>query len=87
MHEFDNLKLQLEQQEWPNLYFFKFIIPTDSEKIALITQLFDNESEVTIHPSGKGNYTSISAKIIMMDVDSIIQIYEQASKIEGIISL
>lgn len=87
MHKFDNLRIQLELQEWPNLYYFKFIIPTDSEKIALITKLFDNESEVTIHPSAKGNFTSISAKIIMMDVDSIIQIYEQASKIEGVISL
>jgi putative lipoic acid-binding regulatory protein len=40
-----------------------------------------------MHPSKNGNYTSLSVKVVMMDVDAIITIYELAAKIEGVISL
>jgi hypothetical protein len=40
-----------------------------------------------MHPSSQGTYISISAKELMLDVDSIIAKYEKASLIEGIISL
>jgi len=84
---FDKLREQLVLQEWPNVYFFKFIVPSDSEKIALVTNFFDAHAEVTLHPSKTGKYTSISAKTIMMDVDAIIAIYEQSAAIPGVISL
>jgi len=87
MESFDGLRAQLERQEWPNVYFFKFIVPSESEKIALITGLFDNHSQITFHSSKEGNYTSISVKMVMMDVDSIMTLYYKASEIEGIIIL
>jgi len=83
----EKLKVQLELQEWPNVYFFKFIIPNNSETIALTTGLFDNEAEVVMHPSKNGNYMSISAKEMMLDVNSILEKYKKASLIKGIISL
>jgi uncharacterized protein len=84
---FDKLKEQLLLQEWPNVYFFKFIVPNDSEKLALITGFFDTNAELTMHPSKTGKYTSVSAKTVMMDVDSIIALYERAAEIPGVISL
>jgi hypothetical protein len=84
---FDKLKEQLMLQEWPNVYFFKFIVPSDSEKLALVTGFFDTNAEITMHPSKTGKYTSISAKTVMMDVDSIIELYERAAAIPGVISL
>lgn len=84
---FDALKEQLLLQEWPNVYFFKFIVPNDSEKLALVTGFFDANAEITLHPSKTGKYTSISAKTVMMDVDSIIALYERAAAIPGVISL
>ncbi|MEI8193446.1 MAG: DUF493 family protein [Flavobacteriia bacterium] len=87
METFDRLKEQLLLQEWPNVYLFKFIMPSDSAKIALVTGLFDEDAALTMHPSKNGNYTSLSVKVVMMDVDAIITIYELAAKIEGVISL
>ena len=87
METFEGLKAQLALQEWPNVYFFKFIVPSDSEKIALVTGLFDDPSEMSMHPSKKGNYTSISIKMVMMDVEAILDIYYKASAINGVISL
>lgn len=85
--KFSKIRAQLEMLEWPNVYLFKFIVPNQSEKIALVNALFDETSEVVMHPSSQGTYMSISAKELMLDVDSIIKKYEKASLIEGIISL
>lgn len=84
---FNKLREQLLLQEWPNVYFFKFIVPNDSEKLALVTGFFDINAELTMHPSKTGKYTSVSAKTVMMDVDSIIALYERAAEIPGVISL
>jgi putative lipoic acid-binding regulatory protein len=84
---FDKLKEQLMLQEWPNVYFFKFIVPSDSEKLAQVTSFFDTNAEITMHPSKTRKYTSVSAKTVMMDVDSIIELYERAAAIPGVISL
>lgn len=83
----ESLRVQLELQEWPNVYFFKFIIPNSPEKIARVTALFDNEIELQLQPSKTGKYMSISAKELMLDVDSIIERYKNASKIEGLMPL
>ncbi|NDB35553.1 MAG: DUF493 family protein [Flavobacteriia bacterium] len=87
METFEGLRTQLELQEWPNVYFFKFIVPSESEKIAMVSGLFDDQSQLTIHSSKNGNYTSISIKMVMIDVDSIMAIYLKASEINGIIIL
>lgn len=81
------LEEQLLLQEWPNVYFFKFIVPNDSEQVAKVTALFDASSELVMHPSKTGKYISVSAKEMMLDVPSIIEKYRKASLINGIISL
>lgn len=84
---FEKLYEQLEQEDWPRLYFFKFIAPSDSRTIALVTRLFENENNITMRPSRKGNYTSISVKEVMMSAASVIDVYEKAAQIKGVISL
>lgn len=83
----DSLREKLDLLEWPEVYFFKFIVPNDSERVALVTALFDVTSEIVMHPSKTGKYISISAKEMMLDVDSIIEKYKKASLIKDIISL
>lgn len=85
--QFDKLKEQLDQQDWPRLYLFKFISPSDDQKIALITKMFNDVSDITIRPSSKGTYTSISVKEIMMNSERVIEMYEKAAKIKGVIIL
>lgn len=84
---FDKLREQLEHQEWPDVYFFKFIVPNEPEQIARVSALFDASSDISFHPSSNGKYVSVSVKEMMLDVDSIIEKYEKASLIKGIISL
>ena len=87
VNQFDNLRIQLELLEWPNIYLYKFIVPNENEKIALVTSLFDENTEIGFLPSGKGNYLSISAKEVALSAQSIIEKYEKVSKIKGIITL
>jgi hypothetical protein len=84
---YSKLREQLELQSWPNVYLFKFIVPNDSERVAKVTALFDNGDELQLQPSKTGKYISVGAKELMLDVDSIIEKYKQAAKIEGLISL
>ena len=72
---FANLKEQLELLEWPGVFLFKFIIPNEPETLAKTTALFDETSEIRLHPSKNGKYVSISVKEMMLDVKSIIEKY------------
>jgi hypothetical protein len=81
------LKIQLEILSWPEVYLFKFIVPNELENVALVTALFNESADIVMHPSRNGNYMSISAKELMLDVDSIINKYIDAAKIKGLIAL
>ena len=76
-----------EDEQWPRLYLFKFIIPNDNKKLALVESLFGAEAQVTINKSRTGKYLSVSGKEIMMSAEEIVQRYEKATEIEGLISL
>ncbi len=84
---YEKLKVQLELQTWPDVYFFKFIVPNDSERIAKVSALFNNADDLQLKPSKTGKYMSVGAKELMLDVESIIEKYKKAAKIEGLISL
>lgn len=81
------LKEQLELQEWPGVYLFKFIVPNNPEAIAKTSALFEVPENLHLHPSKTGKYISVSAKEMMLNSDSVVEVYKQAAKIEGIISL
>ena len=86
--DFKELKKKLEEAgEWPRVYFFKFIIPSDNKTLARVEALFGPEAQVHIKQSNKGNYLSISAKELMLNSESIIKRYERAVKIDGLMAL
>ncbi len=78
-------KLLDEHYQWPVVYTFKFIVPKTSATELL--SVFDVHAEVKARESKKGNYLSITAKMIMSSSDSVISVYEAVANIEGIISL
>lgn len=82
-----NLEIQLELQEWPSVYLFKFIIPNSPEKIAQLSAIFDEGTDLRIQPSKNGKYVSVSSKELMLDVKTIIDKYKKAALIEGVIAL
>jgi hypothetical protein len=85
--QFEKLREQLELQEWPDVYLFKFIAPNVSETVARVTALFDDGADLHFQPSRTGKYVSISAKEMMLNVDSIMEKYRMAAEISGVISL
>jgi hypothetical protein len=83
-----NLRAKLEEQGgFPKPYLFKFIIPSDNKKLALVEALFGSEAQVTTRQSKSNKFISISAKEVMMNVEEVMAIYDTAGFIEGIMSL
>tara|TARA_Y100000589_G_scaffold102173_1_gene96283 strand:+ start:254 stop:517 length:264 start_codon:yes stop_codon:yes gene_type:complete len=87
MSEFESLKTKLEQLDFPNVYYFKFIVPNKESLINSVKDLFLKESGIEMKASSSGKFISLSHKQVVLSADEIINIYKQASKIEGIISL
>ena len=87
---YQKLTTQLyETTSWPAEYLYKFIIPSDSVKIAEIEAIFDNMGAViTTNESKNGKYTSISVNVLMRDPEAVVAKYKEvAEKVEGVISL
>lgn len=66
------------------LYMFKFIVPNGKE--SEVRTLFP-KNEITLKPSSGGKYISTTIQAMMDSADQILDIYDKASKIEGVISL
>lgn len=73
---------------WPTEYLYKFIVPSDDHKIALVEAAFNGMGAViSTQQSKTGKYTSVSISVHMKDPDAVIEKYQELSTIEGIISL
>lgn len=83
------LKEQLEDTSlWPSEFLYKFIVPTDKDKIDQINKVFDNTGAVIeSKQSSKGKYTSISVTVNLENPDAVIQKYKEVGLVEGVISL
>lgn len=86
---FERLKQELiNSTVWPAEYLFKFIVPSQEEKILEIENAFDQMGAVIDTTQSKtGKYTSVSINVRMNSAQSVIDKYIQLSTIEGIISL
>ncbi len=73
-----------EQHAFPTIYMFKFIVPSgkESEVIGLLPG-----GRITSKTSKKGNYISITAELMIIDSDQVIEIYQEAHKVKGLIAL
>jgi len=86
--QFDKLREQLNLQDsWPMLYMFKFIVPADNRKIALVESKFSDEAVITQSQSSSGKYISITVKEVMLSAETIIDKYKEMSGIEGLMAL
>ncbi len=78
----------LKSSLWPNEYLYKFVVPTDNNKIQRIENIFDNIGAVINTSQSKtGKYTSVSISVKMKSPDAVIEKYIEVSDIEGLISL
>lgn len=86
---YERLKTELDMSNtWPAEYLFKFIVPTDTEKIQKVEEAFDCMGAVIKTTKSKtGKFTSLSVDVQVKDSQEIIDKYLEVSTIEGIISL
>ena len=87
---YEKLKTQLyDTTTWPSEYLYKFIILSDSKKIAKLEAVFNGLGAVIeTKESAKGKYTSVSISVSMKSPEAVITKYKEVSnKIEGVISL
>tara|TARA_B100001059_G_C17572052_1_gene445457 strand:+ start:284 stop:565 length:282 start_codon:yes stop_codon:yes gene_type:complete len=86
---YKKLKTQLDETaKFPTDYLYKFIVSAKGNKVEEVQKIFDNKGAVIrIKKSKTGKYISISIVMKIGSSDQVIAYYQQAEKIEGIISL
>lgn len=83
---FQSLRTKLDKHyAWPALYMFKFIVPAG--KAQDLRQLFPLHITSTEKQSEKGNYVSLTYQMMMPSSQSVIDVYQRVSVIEGIVAL
>jgi hypothetical protein len=86
--KYSKLRYQLmESLTWPSLYMFKFIIPNSDEKVNTIKKLFPSHAEFSFKTSKDLKFIGITVKQTMESADAVIDIYIEASRIEGVMML
>lgn len=81
----DNFRKKLEEHySWPSLYMFKFIVPSGKEDE--LKNLFPNHI-FTGKNSTQGKYISLTMQIMASSSDSVIEVYQKAAAVEGLIAL
>jgi len=75
------------QQKWPGIYFFKFIVPNDKEKLDIVRGLFRFRDQITYRTSKDIRFIGLSCKQVMDNPDEVLAIYRKAKEIEGVIAL
>jgi uncharacterized protein len=84
----ENAKTSLwAQQQWPGIYFFKFIVPNDKIKLDQVRNLFASADQITYRTSKDIRFIALSCKQEMKNPDEVLEIYRKAGEIEGVISL
>lgn len=86
---YERLKEELRTtSNWPSIYLYKFIVPTDSSKIIAIEEAFNNMGAVINTVQSKtGKFTSVSINVNMESPEHVVAKYQEVSTVEGIISL
>lgn len=73
-----------DQNDWPETYTFKFIVP--SHGLDEMKAVFGGHP-LRVRASSKGNYVSVTARMMMESSDAVIDVYKAAAEVEGVISL
>ena len=84
---YKKLRELLQEQNYPSIYLYKFIVKQDAQKIQEIKQCFGESAEFDTKSSSNGKYISISIKEMMLNTEDIISRYKAVSKIDNVIKL
>jgi len=80
-------KQLLDSTKWPSLYMFKFIVSNNQQKLDAVKALFNSDTQFSYKTSRDIKYISITVKKKMNNPDQVLDIYNRAKEIKGIIAL
>ncbi len=84
----ERLRMRLnEVHTWPSVYMFKFVLEPEQERLDRVLALFTEEAEVLRRYSTGGKYVSITAREVMMSAQEVVDRYDRASDIPGVLAL
>ncbi|MBK6777646.1 MAG: DUF493 family protein [Flavobacteriales bacterium] len=84
----DRLRQRLNDvHDWPSVYMFKFIFEPQTERLDSVTALFPAEVEILRKYSAGGKYLSLTVREVMMSAEEVVERYNKASEIQGVIIL
>ncbi len=75
------------EHSWPDNFLFKFIYLADPITESKLKGLFSNKPEISIKSSKKKNYNSMTVIHVASSSTEVMEIYANAAKIDGVISL
>ncbi len=85
---YKKLKSELETTtKFPADYLYKFIVPTDENQVQEVKDLFGKKGKIDTRASKTGKFESVSVRLIVASSDEVVDYYQKAEKIKGIISL
>ena len=73
-----------DQNDWPTHYTFKFIVP--AEQVEEVKAVLGGHP-VRVRASSKGTYKSVTAQMQVPSSKAVVDVYKEASSIDGIIPL
>lgn len=80
-------KLLDKEHDWPSNFKFKFIYKSNSHILMQLEKLFPLASERKLKHSKKKNYESLTVNHLAKSADEILDLYQKASLIKGVITL
>ena len=80
-------ELLANNEHWPMLYYFKFVIRNNQEILNQTKELFADPAAITYKTSRDIRFIGLSCKQWMPDPESIIAVYEKAAMVAGLIAL
>jgi uncharacterized protein len=84
----DRLRQRLNDvHDWPSVYMFKFIFEPQAERLDSVVALFPAEVEMLRKYSAGGKYLSLTVREVMMSAEEVVDRYNKASEIQGVIIL
>lgn len=73
-----------EHHQWPCPYTFKFIVPT--QNLEKLTEVFPDQ-QLSFRESKNGKFTSVTMESTMCSSKEVMDIYQKAAQVPGVMSL
>ena len=85
MDSIEAFKEKLDNEhDWPTIYMFKFVVP--AAKAIEVKAIF-SEEKLVVKESKAGNYIAFTLNKMIYSSDEVVEIYQEARKVDGLIAL